>query len=345
MPLSSPNLLDVTVRDGGYLINHQYTPEIVAKIARGLFEAGIEYAEISHGCGIGGKMMGLPGRVDDEELMEAAKKAAPELKLSAFISQNEYSLPLIPALIDFFEMGRVGVNVDEVASTEKIINKLKKYNKTVSLQLVRTHARPPDFAAEAAKRAEGMGVDIVYVVDTFGSFTPEEVRKYISAIQSEVKILVGFHGHNHIKMAIPNTLTAWESGATWLDGSLFGVGRDAGNTVLEILVQMVQSKGFKKEINLRKLCQTTEDIVLSTFQFPTYSDLADLLSSQYKIDYSHKRLLTLIANYLHLPLEEFINRIKNKMGKAVQVTDKHIKAVVKESGHDFDQLVASLNAN
>ena len=41
-----------------------------------------------------------------------------------------------------------------------------------------------------------MGADVVYLVDSFGSFTPEEIKKYLQAIQSKTKIPLGFHGHH-----------------------------------------------------------------------------------------------------------------------------------------------------
>jgi 4-hydroxy 2-oxovalerate aldolase len=340
MALPTPNILDVTVRDGSYLINHQFTPKLIEKIALGLFEAGVQYAEISHGCGIGSKLMGLPAQVDDEELMEAAKKVAPGLKISAFISVSDISIAVLPGLVDYFDIGRVGVNIHEVSSAEKIIKKLKKFNKTVSLQLVRTHFRPPEFAAKAAKIASELGADIIYVVDSFGSLLPKDVRQYISAVKASTPALVGFHGHNHCGMAIPNTIAAWEEGATWLDASLMGVGRDAGNTNLEALAALLEMRGVDLGLNIHKLCDTTRDIIQSIFGRPPYSKFVDLICSENEIDYSPSSFLELTSQYLHVPLENFILQLKAKMGDQVGISQEHFKVVFRDFGQNFDTFLS-----
>jgi 4-hydroxy 2-oxovalerate aldolase len=341
--LSTPNILDVTVRDGSYLINHQFTPKMVEIIARDLHEAGIKFAEISHGCGIGSRLMGLPAQVDDEDLMEAAKIAAPDLKISAFISVSDISIAVLPGLVDFFDIGRVGVNINEIKSAEKIIKKLKKFNKTVSVQLVRTHARPPDFAAKTAKLAQELGADIVYVVDTFGSLLPQDVQEYVSAIIANTQVLVGFHGHNHIGMAIPNTMAAWEAGASWLDASLMGVGRDAGNANLEILATLIELAGSDLGINIYRLCETTKTAIHNIFGRPPYSKFVDLICSENEIDYSPSNILELSSQYLHLPLENFILQLKAKLGEQVSVSEGHFKAVFKDFGQDFDSFIIHLS--
>jgi len=340
----NPNLLDVTIRDGSNLINHQYTPERVGQIAKALSDAGIKYAEICHGLGIGAKMMGYPARVDDEELLEAAKEAAPNLNLGVFINANDFSLPLIPALVEFFEIGRVGVDVSQVSTAEKVINKLKKYQKKVSLQLIRTHVQPPDFVAQAAKEAEQMGVDIVYIVDTFGSFLPSDTEAYVSEVKNNISVEVGFHGHNTFALAIPNTLQAWKNGATWLDGSLMGVGRGAGNAVLEVLVQTLQLEGQAQELSVKNLCRATSDIVRPLFGKPPYSGWLYLLSAKNKIYYEPQDFLELLANSLAIPLSQFMDLLKSKMCSPGLLTEGELKSILDNAGYDYDSLVKPLGS-
>ncbi len=338
----APELLDVTVRDGSYLINHQYTPELVANIAQGLQAAGIQYAEVSHGLGIGAKIMGFPARVDDEALMEASKKAAPNLKLSAFISPQDYSVPVIPGLVEFFDIGRIGLNVDNVRSGDKIINKLHKYNKKVSVQLVRTHARPPDFVANTVKSMGDLGVDIFYVVDSFGSMLPRDVKTYVSAVKSNTTAQVGFHGHNNVSMAVSNTLAAWEAGATWLDASLMGVGRAAGNANLEALVHIFQLKGLLGHIDVAKLCETSREHVAPTFIHPPLIRYTDILLSAERMDFSPQELLPVLANILHMPLEEFLMTLHNTLKDDVTLDYAHIRRVFEKEGQNLDQILGSL---
>ena len=88
-----------------------------------------------------------------------------------------------------------------------------------------------------------MGVRIVYVVDTTGTFLPEDVRRYVEAIHDASDVTVGYHGHNNLGMAVANTLEAFEAGADFLDGTLMGFGRGAGNCQTECLIAALQRRG------------------------------------------------------------------------------------------------------
>ncbi len=331
-----PKILDVTIRDGGYLIDHQYSPEHVARITKGLEEAGVEFAEVSHGCGIGSKAMGHPAQVDDEELLGAAKTAAPQLKFSIIIGNTDLSLALLPGLVDYFDIGRIGVNVDAVKGIDKLVKKIKKFNKTVSLQLMRTHGRPPEFVAKTAKMAEDLGVDIIYIVDTYGSLRPEDTKNYVEAVKAATKAQIGFHGHNHIGMAMSNTFAAWKAGATWLDASLMGVGRDAGNTNLEILTALFEMEGVPLGFNLKKLSEVTQQEILPLFKHPPFSRYVDLVCSAERLDFSPSGFLETCAQYLGLSLENFLMQLKNKMGDHVMASDPHLNAVFLDHGKNFE---------
>lgn len=341
MPNSAPQILDVTVRDGGYLINHNYSPEKIAEIAKDLSAAGIGYAEVSHGVGIGGRMMGFPGVVDDEQLLEAAKQAAPDLKLTIFISPMDIALPILPGLLDFFEIGRVGVDVSQVAQGEKYLQKLKKYQKTASLQLSRCHALPPEESAKAAKQAVELGADIVYVVDTFGSMTPQDVRTYVQAVKAEIGKPVGFHGHNTMGLAVPNALTAVEEGVEWVDASLMGVGRGAGNANLEQLALILGQKGLAPGIDIQRLSFASESL-LGLFVNPPSVHYAELLLSMEKMDFSPSSFLDLCANSAGATLEDFLMQTRHKMKDSLIITEAHLRETLADYGVNFEKLLEVL---
>lgn len=341
-PSEQLQILDVTVRDGGYLINHNFPPDKVAAVAKGLSEAGINHAEISHGVGIGGKMMGFPAVADDEELLTAAKQAAPDLKISIFISPVEISLPILPGLLEFFDIGRVGIGVNQIADAAKYVQKLKKYEKIASVQLTRCHALPPEEAAKAAKAAEEMGADIVYVVDTFGSMLPDEVQRYVQAVRAEIKAQVGFHGHNTMGLAIPNSIAAWEAGANWIDASLLGVGRGSGNAKLESLIFLLQSRGLMKGVNIESLAGISSTTILPLFVNPPSAHYTELLLSLEKLDFSPASFLDLCSHAAGISLEEFLMQAHHKMGDSLLLNEEHLKATLADYGVDYQKLLEVL---
>ena len=71
--------------------------------------------------------------------------------------------------------------------------------------------------------------DVFYIVDSSGSMLPSEVKDYIKVIKDYTDISIGFHGHNNLGMANANSYVALENGGKFVDGTLGGVGRSAGN--------------------------------------------------------------------------------------------------------------------
>ena len=85
------SLMDVTVRDGSYLLHYKYTPDQVAALAQELEEAGIQYMEVSYGCGLGaGRIPGLEAAASDEEYVSAAKSAAQNIKIGVWSIHCDY---------------------------------------------------------------------------------------------------------------------------------------------------------------------------------------------------------------------------------------------------------------
>lgn len=341
-PSSPLQILDVTIRDGSNLINHQFYPEHISEIIGALGRAGVGFAEVGHGLGIGGRMIGQSGRVDDEELLEAAREAAPDINLSIFIQSAEYSLPLIPGLADFFELGRVAYSQTHPGLTEKIIQKIKKYDKKAACQLVQAHLLKLDEIGQLSERAEAMGADLIYLVDSFGSFLPGDVREYMQAIRAHCGLPIGFHAHNNLGLATSNSLLAWREGATWLDASVLGVGRGAGNAVLESLVAALEQKGHPTGISLEKLCDGAQEKTLGVFNSPPTAHLIDLLTAKYKIIFEPEAFLDLVSASLHIHLDELFKLLHNHMEKPGTLHRDQLFDILKKAGLSVDHLIESL---
>jgi hypothetical protein len=82
----SVHILDSTLRDGSHALSHQFTAEQVARVARGLDQAGIEMIEVSHGDGLGGSTMTYGFSKQSElELLEAASSVIERGKLAVLL--------------------------------------------------------------------------------------------------------------------------------------------------------------------------------------------------------------------------------------------------------------------
>jgi 4-hydroxy 2-oxovalerate aldolase len=100
------------------------------------------------------------------------------------------------------------------------------------------------------------------VVDTTGTFLPEDVRRYVEAIRDSTDVTIGYHGHNNLGLAVANALEAFEAGADYLDGTLMGFGRGAGNCQTECLIAALQRRGHLAEVDLDRIVDAARSTLL-----------------------------------------------------------------------------------
>ena len=245
-----PVILDTTIRDGSYAVNFQYTNDDLRTIIWDLDEAGIPYVEIGHGVTIGATVAQGRAAETDEEYFRAARFVVRKAKLGAVIVPAVAPIEKVDLAADYPDFLRMCVIATELETVAPFVERAQSKGLEVSIQLVKSHLFEPEALARAAKRASEMGVRIVYVVDTTGTFLPEDVRRYVGAIRAASDVTIGFHGHNNLGMAVANTLEAFEAGADFLDGTLMGFGRGAGNCQTESLVAALQRRGHLPGVDL-----------------------------------------------------------------------------------------------
>ncbi|GAB7389168.1 4-hydroxy-2-oxovalerate aldolase [Bacillaceae bacterium] len=263
-------ITEVALRDGSHAIAHQYTVEQVRKVAQALDEAGVPYIEVSHGDGLAGSSLqyGI-SRTNEMELIEAAVSVCRQAKVAVLL------LPGIGTVEELKEaanigakMARIATHVTEADISAQHIALAKELGLETVGFLMMAHMAPVEKLVEQAKLMESYGADTVYVVDSAGALLPHEVRERIRALRENLRINVGFHGHNNLSLAMANTLVAIEEGATRIDGSVRCLGAGAGNTQTEVLVAVLDRLGIQTGINVYKMMDLAEEIVAPILQAP-----------------------------------------------------------------------------
>ena len=111
---------------------------------------------------------------------------------------------------------------------------------------------------EEAKKMESYGAEAIIIMDSAGAYFPDDVTERISTLVNGLSIPVGFHGHNNLGMAVINSVSAVNAGATMIDGTIRGFGAGAGNTQLEVLVAVFDRLGFETGIDLYKILDAAD---------------------------------------------------------------------------------------
>jgi 4-hydroxy-2-oxovalerate aldolase len=258
-----PDILEVTLRDGSYLIDFQFTAEDTANIATALEAIGFRWIEIGHGLGLNASQAGKGmAAASDEEYLEAAAQSLTKAKWGTFfipgIGRDE---DLLLAARYGMSFVRIGTNVTETTQAEPYIALAKELGLIASYNAMKSYAVSPGEFGRVVGRVHSWGADIACLVDSAGSMDPDSVAAYLRAAKAESACPLGYHGHDNLSLAMANTLRAIEEGAVLVDSSLQGMGRSAGNCVTEVLVAILQRRGMMPHIDLKAAMDVGQGLI------------------------------------------------------------------------------------
>jgi len=87
-------------------------------------------------------------------------------------------------------------------------------------------------------------VDVFYFADSFGNLNPKKIKTICKTIKENWYKEIGIHSHDNCGMALKNSIQAFKSGVTWIDGTIQGMGRGAGNVKTENLLKYFSNKNY-----------------------------------------------------------------------------------------------------
>jgi 4-hydroxy-2-oxovalerate/4-hydroxy-2-oxohexanoate aldolase len=259
-------LHDMCLRDGMHAKRHQISLDEMRAVARGLDEAGMPLIEVTHGDGLGGRSInyGFPCNTD-EEYLKAVVSVVKRAKVSALL------LPGI-GTVDHLKMARdcgigtirVATHCTEADVSEQHIGMGREMGLDTVGFLMMAHMIGAEEVVAQAKLMESYGANCIYCTDSAGYMLPDDVTARIGLLRRELKpeTELGFHGHHNMAMGIANSLAAIEAGANRIDGSVAGLGAGAGNTPLEVFVAVLDRMGVDHGIDLYKIMDVAEDLVV-----------------------------------------------------------------------------------
>lgn len=324
------NILDCTIRDGSYVTNHQWSPSIISQIITELPKFGVKYIEIGNGTGLGA-YRNNQSYMHDEDYIQASIGKTSEAKIGAFF---------IPGIgdksdLEYFRKGggefiRIGVNSTEAAQASEYVRYAKSLGFFVFCNLMKTYAVSRFKLIEVTEKLISAGADCIYIVDSAGGMIPTQVVNYVKALKKFYNVSIGFHGHNNLSLANANSLSAIEAGADFVDATLGGLGRGAGNSQLESLITIFQKANLiKNDVDVLKLSEfsrkifselntsvkgnSMREVVVGLANFhDSYTTILENIAQKYKISAEKLLLEVSRANYVN-PSEELFDMIAQKI--------------------------------
>lgn len=260
-------VIDCTVRDGGLMNKWQFDDKFVKKVYECTAAAGVDYMEIgyfSSESAFSRKEYGAWKFCAEADLKRIIGEEPKKIKLAAMADIGRIDFKDIPPKEkSSLDLVRVACYVHQIDAAIELAHHVmdKGYESTINLMAVSTvGGRDLEEGLEDLAKCH---VPVVYVVDSYGAFYSEDVdhlvHKYLAALPGKT---VGVHMHNNQQLAFANTIAGIIAGANYLDATLYGFGRGAGNCPLELLVSFLKNPKFK----VRPLVDAIEHAVLPWYR-------------------------------------------------------------------------------
>lgn len=238
------NLVDCTLRDGGYYNAWDFSPELLDNYFQAMEAISADYLEIGFRTLNKKGFKGGCGYSTDNYIRSI--NIPPGLRLAVMVNAGEllkHSEGLIAAMEQLFSpakdspvsLVRIACHMPEIEPVMPAVSWLKEQGYFATINFMQIADRTEDEITRIAKIANDFPLDVFYFADSMGSLNPDQTAKIIQILNANWKGEVGIHTHNNRCLGVANSMRAAEQGVTWIDGTVSGMGRGPGNAQTEYL--------------------------------------------------------------------------------------------------------------
>lgn len=245
-------VVDCTLRDGGLVNNFEFSDEFVKDLYRTNIKAGVDYMEFGYKASkdiFKKEDFGKWKFCEEEDIRAIVGTNDFDMKIAVMtdVGRTDYKNDILKKEDSVIDMIRTATYIHQIPTAIEMIQDAhdKGYETTVNIMAI-SKVREEDLDKGLEILAES-DVDVIYLVDSFGAFYPEQIRrladKYMNIAEKHNK-KIGIHAHNNQQLAFANTIEALTNGASLLDATVNGMGRGAGNCYMESLLAFLRNPRY-----------------------------------------------------------------------------------------------------
>jgi len=230
--------------------NSKFPFEMVRAVYKAICDSGVDIVELGYRNSkemFSTEEYGPWRFCDDDKLKEVVDEIESETKLSVMMDAHKSAIddikPREESPVDIIRVATYVKDIDKAIKTANAAND-NGYEATINIMAI-SHAVDWELDQALAQIQEETKVIAVYIVDSFGALYSEDIDFYYDKYKKHIKNKeIGVHCHNHQQLGFANTIQGIIRGANYVDGTLYGIGRAAGNCPLELLMSFLKNPKF-----------------------------------------------------------------------------------------------------
>ncbi len=245
-------VLDATIRDGGLCNNFEFSDEFVKELYKTNVKSGVDYMEFGYRASKNLFKKSDFGKwkfCEEEDIRAIVGDNPSDMKIAvmADVGRCDYKTDFLPKEESIIDMVRVACYIHQIPAAVEMIEHFHSLGYETACNIMAISQANTDQVKQVLGMLTDSSVDVIYLVDSYGSLYPEnacELAKiYIEAVENTDK-KIGFHAHNNQNVAFANTIETLSYGVSYLDATVQGMGRGAGNCATELLLGFLKNPKY-----------------------------------------------------------------------------------------------------
>ena len=246
-------VVDCTLRDGGLCNNFGFSDAFVRDLYLANIKAGVDYMEFGYKASKELFNEGEFGKwkfCNDADIRKIVGENKTNLKIAvmADVGRTDVEKDIIPKKDSPIDLIRIATYINTIPAAVEMIEECAKKGYETSINIMAISKANTEDIITALEILGQSSVNMFYIVDSYGSLYPEQSRRFAEIyceIADKYNKSVGIHAHNNQQLAFANTIEAMTQGVSYLDATVDGMGRGAGNCALELLLGFLKNPKYK----------------------------------------------------------------------------------------------------
>ncbi|MCH5190974.1 MAG: aldolase catalytic domain-containing protein [Oscillospiraceae bacterium] len=245
-------VVDATLRDGGLCNNFEFTDEFVTELYKTNIKSGVDYMEFGYKASknlFNESDFGKWKFCNEEDIRSIVGDNISDMKISvmADVGRCDFKTDFLPKSESVIDMVRVACYIHQIPAAIEMIEYFHELGYETTCNIMAISQANLNQVEEALSMLAQSSVDVIYLVDSYGSLYPENAAElakvYLAAVENTDK-KIGFHAHNNQNLAFANTIETLSYGVSYLDATAMGMGRGAGNCAMELLLGFLKNPRY-----------------------------------------------------------------------------------------------------